>query len=110
MLNNNDLPKKEIDLDSLVFLERYVTNLLKLELLTFFGNNPHLQSGALDVATQLGRSYKSVRSELGDLTILGLLQKSVESGQPVYQLTADTNLRPKIMAFAKNRALVAINV
>ena len=41
------LPAKEIDLDLLVFVERYVTNLLKWDLLTFFGNHPHEKKSAL---------------------------------------------------------------
>lgn len=108
-MNNYDLPQNEIDVDSLVFAERYVTNLLKLDLLAFFGNNPDLQKNALDIASHLGCSYKSVRSELGDLTMLELLQKSTDLDQPVYRLTTNHTLRTRVIEFAKNRVSLHSN-
>ena len=107
MPNNHDLPKNEIDVESLVFIERYVTNLLKLDLLAYFGNNPEIQMSAEDIAKQVGRTYKSVRSELGDLTLLELLQKSKDNEQPTYQLTNNTVLRPKVIRFAKDHIKIS---
>ena len=100
--NHHDLPKNEIDVESLVFVERYVTNLLKLDLLTYFGNNPEARKNAQEIAKRVGRSYKAVRSELGDLTLLELLQKSKGEEQPTYQLTNNAVLRPKVIRFAKD--------
>lgn len=93
---------EEIDLDLLVFTERYATNLLKWDLLTFFGDHPEEKIDAEKVAERVGRSYKTVRSELGDLAILELLHKSSESGRPVYQLTCDSVLRSQVIRFAQN--------
>jgi len=102
LLEKFDLPTKEIDLDLLVFVERYVTNLLKWDLLAFFGTHPHTQKSAEEMVRHVGRNYKAVRSELGDLTMLELLQKSNGDGQPVYQLTANLVLRPQVIRFAQN--------
>lgn len=93
---------EEIDLDLLVFIERYATNLLKWDLLTFFGNHPGEKINAEEVAKRVGRSYKTIRSELGDLAILELLHKSSENGQPVYQLTCDSVPRSQVIRFAQN--------
>jgi hypothetical protein len=93
---------EEIDLDLLVFIERYATNLLKWDLLTFFGNHPEEKMNAEEVAKRVGRSYKAVRSELGDLAILELLHKSSENGQSAYQLTCDSFLRSQVIRFAQN--------
>ena len=99
---NTEWLTEEIDLELLVFIERYATNLLKWDLLTFFGSRPEVKLKAEEIARQVGCSYKAVRSELGDLAILGLLYKSSEQGQPVYQLTFDSILRPQVMKFAKS--------
>jgi hypothetical protein len=101
-LKDIEMSAEEIDLDLLVFIERYVTNLLKWDLLTFFGNYPDEKKDAQAVAKCLGRSYRAVRSELGDLTMLELLQKSTANGHPIYQLTADVTLRPQVIKFAKS--------
>lgn len=93
---------EEVDLDLLVFIERYATNLLKWDLLSFFGNHPEEKINANEVAKRVGRSYKTVRSELGDLAILELLHKSSENSQPVYQLTCDSVLRSQVIRFAQN--------
>lgn len=93
---------EEIDLGLLVFIERYATNLLKWDLLTFFGNHPEEKIDAAEVEKRVGRSYKAIRSELGDLAILELLHKSNENGQPVYQLTRDSVLRSQVIRFAQN--------
>ncbi|NIT61470.1 MAG: hypothetical protein GWN00_36280 [Aliifodinibius sp.] len=92
---------EEIDLGLLVFIERYATNLLKWDLLTFFGNHPEEKFNVEEVAKRIGRSYKAIRSELGDLAILELLHKSSENGQPVYQLTYDSVLRSQVIRFAQ---------
>ena len=97
-------PAKEIDLDLLVFTERYVTNLLKWDLLIFFGHNPDARRTAQEMTSQVGRSYKAVRSALGDLAILELLQKSNGCSQPVYELTHNAILRAQVIKFAGHSA------
>ena len=102
-----ELPSKEIDLELLIFVERYVTNLMKWDLLTYFGNNPSMKKDAQGVAKVIGRSHKAVRSELGDLAVLDLLQKSNgDSRAPTYTLTHDRLLRSQIIKFA-NQAVDA---
>lgn len=104
---HDDLPTNEIDVSALVFIERYVTNLLKLDLLTYFGNNPDTQCNAQELAQHIGWSYKSIRSELGDLTLLELLQKSQHEEGPTYQLTDNVSLRPKVIRFARDRVKIS---
>ena len=106
MLNNVDLPQKEIDLNSLVFIERYVTSLLRFDLLSYFGNNPNYQQSAMEIANHLNSSLKSVRSELGDLSLLGLIQKSSATEPPTYQLTDHPQLRSDIIVFAQKHTQV----
>ena len=96
---------KEIDLDLLVFVERYATNLLKWDLLTFFGAYPDDQKTAEEITSQIGRNFRAVRSELGDLVILGVLRKWGVNGHPLYQLTNDHVLRSQVIKFARNRHL-----
>jgi hypothetical protein len=93
---------KEIDLDLFVFVERYATNLLKWDLLTFFGAYPDDEKTAEEIAGLLGRNYRAVRSELGDLVILGVLRQGGNNGNPAYQLTNDHILRGQVIKFARN--------
>jgi hypothetical protein len=78
-----------------------VTNLMKWDLLTFFGNNPTMKKDAQEVARVMGRSYQAVRSELGDLAVLDFLQKqNGDSHFPAYTLTRNRHLRSQIIKFA----------
>jgi len=101
MSNQLKLRAKEIDVDQLVFMERYVTNLLKWDLLAFFGSHPVEQKNASEIAKAVGRSLSVVRLELGDLAILNLLRKSNGHSQPVYELTHNSILRNQIIKFAR---------
>ena len=100
-VENEILLSQEVDLDVLVFVERYVTNLLKWDLLSFFGNNPHVSKTAQELANYIGRNDRAIRSELGDLTFLGLLQKSQGTETPRYTLTNNLVLRTQIIQFAQ---------
>ncbi|MFQ5613575.1 MAG: hypothetical protein ACE5H9_15735 [Anaerolineae bacterium] len=93
-------PRKEVDVDLLVFVERYVVNLLKWDLVTYFAQNPDNESTAQDVARAIGRSPYVVRSELGDLALLGVLERSSSRGEPGYNLTSDPYLRGLAFKFA----------
>lgn len=94
-------PTKEVDVDFLVFVERYATDLLKWDILTFFAHNPNYCAPAAQIAQQIGRSAYSIQPELGDLALLGILeQRHGLAGQPLYQLTHTPPLRRIILKFA----------
>jgi len=95
------LPTKELDLDLLVFVERYATNLLKWDLLTYFGRHPDETRTAPEIASLLGRSERVLRPELGDLVMLGLLEQTNGAASPRYRLTHNHPLRSLIQKFAR---------
>ena len=98
-----EISTKEIDLELLVFVERYATNLLKWDILTFFGIHPDDQKSAAEITSHIGRNYRAVRSELGDLVILGILHKWGHNGDLTYQLTNDYGLRSQVIKLANKR-------
>jgi hypothetical protein len=93
---------KEIEIDVLVLIERYATDLLKWDILTLFGRQPELSLLAHEVAQRIGRSSQSIRAELGDLALLGILEQSRnDSNQVLYQLTPQPRLRQAAIKFAE---------
>lgn len=105
--NVNTVPGIEIDIDLLVFVERYVTNLLKWDMLTYFGSHPDETQSVPEIADKIGRSHNVIRSELGDLAMLGLLDMSNGSNPAKYQLTSDIVLRSQVIRFAQKKTYVA---
>jgi hypothetical protein len=98
-------PTREIDVAFLVFVERYATDLIKWDILTFFARDPNFRAPASKIATRLRRSIHSLRPELGDLALLGILnQTRSQNGQTLYQLTDDPNLRKMALKFAAQMA------
>jgi len=94
-------PTKEVDVDFLVFVERYATDLLKWDILTFFGHNPDFQGTVSKIARKIGRRSQTIRPELGDLALVGVLDYTQpDDGEILYQLTQDTQLRRMTMKLA----------
>ena len=92
---------KEIDVEFLVFVERYATDLLKWDILTYFAHHPDALVPAATIADRIGRNVQSVRPEVGDLVVLGVLvQKTAPDGLLVFQLTNDSYLRRMTLKFA----------
>ena len=101
MLPSQQPPGKEIDVAFLVFIERYATDLLKWDILSFFASNPDYCVSASTVAEYIGRSVQSIRPELGDLVLLGVLtQCDQQDGHSLYQLTKASGLRKMTMKLA----------
>lgn len=99
-------PTKEVDIEFLVFVQRYATDLLKWDILTFFAHHPDSAVSLLQLAKQIGRTPYSIGPEVGDLEILGILeQRPAADGQPVYQLTQDPSLRRMTLKFAEQLTL-----
>ena len=100
-----ELLTKEVDVDFLVFVERYATDLLKWDILTFFGHHPDFCGSTSQIAGQVGRSSLSIRPELGDLVLFGILEQSqADDGQPLYRLTGHSHLRRITLKFAQNQS------
>ena len=105
MVTSQQPPTKEIDVEFVVFIERYATDLLKWDILTFFASNPDYCASASMVAEEIGRSARTVRPELGDLVLLGILdQCDLEDGQTLYQLTETSDLRRMTLKLAGQTA------
>jgi hypothetical protein len=94
-------PGNEVDIELLVFVERYANDLLKWDLISYFARNPDLQDTADNVARGIGRDPRVVRSELGDLVILGVLERDQVDGDRVYHLTQHSDLRKLALKFAR---------
>lgn len=90
---------REVDVELLAFVERYATELLKWDIITFFGRNPYTHDTALSIARFIGRNPHAVTLELGDLAILGLLRQTRANGETVYHLTPDRALREVTFRF-----------
>lgn len=95
-------PGKEVDVDLLVFIERYANDLLKWDLISLFAQNPDLYDTAENVAHCVGRNLRTVRSELGDLAMLGVLEWDSLNGDYIYHLTQRPYLRKLALKFAQH--------
>jgi hypothetical protein len=93
---------KELDVDLLVFIERYANDLIKWDLISFFAQNPDVYDTAGNVAHHIGRSLRVVRSELSDLAMLGILEWDSLNGDHIYQLTHRPDLRRLALKFARH--------
>jgi hypothetical protein len=102
-------PTKEVDVDFLVFVERYATDLLKWDILTFFGYNPHFVGSTSQIAQHIGRSSPSLRPELGDLILLDILEQSRGDGQTLYQLTSEPHLRQMAVKLSNSQVSAPIS-
>jgi hypothetical protein len=95
-------PSKEVDVDLLVFIERYANDLLKWDLMSFFAQNPNSYDSADNVARHVGRNPRAVRPELGDLAMLGVLEWDNLNGDFIYHLTRRPDLRRMALRFAQH--------
>ena len=98
---------KEVDIDFLVFVERYATDLLKWDILTFFGHNPNFLGETSQIAEHIGRSNLTIRPELGNLALLGILKQTQTEDKPLYQLTQEPLLRQMVLKLADSQLSAA---
>lgn len=96
---------KEIDVELLVFVERYLTNLLKWDLVAFLAQNSNNSYSLEHLSQLIGRSPHVVRPELGDLVLLGLVDASEQAGENRYCLTCQPILRVQALKFTKQMAV-----
>ncbi len=95
------LPTKEVDVDFLVFVQRYATDLLRWDILAFFAHHPDARATISQVAQHIGRSPHSIQPEIGDLEMLRILEQTQgPDDETSYQLTTDPHLRRMTLKFA----------
>ncbi len=98
-------PRKKINLDRFIFVERYAPTLIKWDILAFFGTHPDATASALDLSRQLDRNYQVVRRNVGDLALQGMLDMIDASPHPVYRLTRQNpHLRDLVQRIVTNTA------
>jgi hypothetical protein len=97
-------PSKEVDVDFMVFVERHATDLLRLDILTFWGKHPNFQGTVENIAQKIGRSTQAIRPELGDLALTGILEKQHTSGHhPQYGLCHNPDIRRMVQKLAESQ-------
>jgi len=83
-------------------VQRYANTLIKWDIVTLFGENPHISDAAANLARRLGRAEPAVARELEDLALLGLLRRTRLPGGAVYRLAEDPELRQSLARFARD--------
>lgn len=100
-LTSHLVPTQEIDVELFTFIERYATNLTRLDLLIYFGQHPSLQLNALEIAKRIGRATRAVQKELDDLVYLGILRVNRNNGHSHYGLTRASATRRAVTRLAR---------
>ncbi len=90
----------EIDVELFTFVERYATNLVRWDLLLFFGSHPDSKATAIELAQQMKRTLKATTKELEDLTYLRVLTRRYASERVTYQLARSGPFRRAVMRLA----------
>ncbi len=79
-------PAFEVDVELFTFVERYATNLMRWDLLLFFGSHPDLQITSAELARRLHRSHRATIKELDDLAYLRVLTRRYTPERVTFQL------------------------
>ncbi len=90
----------EVDLELFTFVERYATNLVRWDLLLFFGHNPEVRMTAAEIANQIRRNLKATIKELDDLAYLHVLTRRYTLNHATYQLARRSSVRRAVMRLA----------
>lgn len=91
----------EVDIELFTFVERYATNLVRMDLLTYFGRNPEQRITAGDLARAVRRGLRATKKELDDLTYLRILTRHYNSEKATYQLTRRSGARRAVIRLAE---------
>jgi hypothetical protein len=90
----------ELDIELFTFVERYATNLVRMDLLMFFGGNPEERITAANLARVVRRTLRATKKELDDLTYLRILTRRYTPEKVTYQLTRRREARSAVMRLA----------
>lgn len=94
---------REIDIEFLTFVERYVTNLTRWDVLIFFGSDPAAEENASGIAAKIGRLANPLEKELNDLVYLGVLNSHKNGLGMVYRLADTPAIRRAVVNLARCR-------
>lgn len=90
----------EIDLELFTFVERYATNLVRWDIVLFFGKNPETDWTAEEIAARLNRGRLATTKELDDLTYLRVLVRRYTPERTSYRLSKRASIRRSAMQLA----------
>jgi hypothetical protein len=96
----------EVDIELFTFVERYATNLVRWDLLLFFGKHPRRAVTPAELAQEVHRSLKATTKELDDLTYLHVLTRRYTPEKVTYRLTYRAPARrivARLAAFASGQ-------
>jgi hypothetical protein len=91
----------DMDPEMLDFLHDKVNSFVKWDLVRFFHDNPHAADTADSIARYTGRDVRTIADELIGLVTASVLEQTELSGQTIYMLTADQNMRNLISDFVR---------
>lgn len=91
----------EVDIELFTFVERYATNLVRMDLLMYFGRNPDEKITAGDLARAVHRTLRATKKELDDLTYLHILARHYTQEKATYQLTRRGAARRSVIRLAE---------
>ncbi len=97
---NSPAPLAEVDVELFTFVERYATNLVRWDLLLFFGSHPDCKIVAAELAQQMHRTLKATAKELDDLTYLRVLVRRYTPEKVTYRLTRKSQTRQAVTRLA----------
>ncbi|MBK9232216.1 MAG: hypothetical protein IPO15_15535 [Anaerolineae bacterium] len=90
-----------VDLELLVFIHRFASDLLHFQLVDWFGQHPDQVISLALLAPAVRRPIETVRPVLGDLVLNGLLITSRVHGELVYQLRPDPQMQATVRRFSR---------
>ncbi|MGB7340471.1 MAG: hypothetical protein WBC91_16355 [Phototrophicaceae bacterium] len=90
-----------VDIDAIwqKFLLHKVNSFIKWDLVRFFHDNPHTADTAASIATVVGRDTSTINKELDGLARAEVLVKDTVSGQSIYRLSTDDEVRQLVREF-----------
>lgn len=90
-----------VDIDAIwqKFLRHKVNSFVKWDLVRFFHDNPQTADTASSIAQVVGRDIPTVSLELDGLVKAKVLVKETVSGQEIYRLSTDKDVRKIVRDF-----------
>jgi hypothetical protein len=90
---------QNLDLALLAFVKQFANNPTRWHIVTHLARDMGVWFTAQEMAQRIKGSLRSVRAELDDLVLLGLLETEEVDGKSTYALARDPNLRRTIQRF-----------
>jgi hypothetical protein len=94
-------PALDIDADLLAFLHTRINSFVKWDVIQFFHRNPNTIDTADNIARYIGRTGKTVREEMAELSNSGILEEDGLGDVIIYSLSRDPEIRDQLHQFAQ---------